>query len=596
MQKTVIINRAVPGSGKTTITNCIVNELRDSNISVSIHSTDEYFMVGNRYMFDIAKLGQYHDKNLEEFEKSIQNGIDVVICDNTNLMPWQTEPYTVLARKYNYQILFITLDPRELEKHIESQKITPQKPDAHGVEEDILIRMINEYNTYNDLLNKNTLIDKTKHIRYKWHNGLKKKIPIGMAKYFDSDHIIRILPDKYKDIQNKIGSIVKDLINQDLDIIKTKETELYNAIMYEDIESIANILKHNIDLIECIDTLNCLEYALFKGDYRIIEEFYNYFDTDIKQYIKENWSNTIHLASYLNYIDGMKTILQNGIDINKQDKDGNTSLHIAVSKDNIEMIELLLGYSIDVCIGNNNNDLPLYLTIKHKNTNIISKLIDFYQQNGLLADDIITKYCKKIIEIKDIKLLDFVISQLGLDINHNLYVGIFKDIFMQDLIDFDRHILLLFLDKGFNINNNHSKNKTFFQYARENQDNYQWLLNYIQKKSNNNYYSLPKILSNFSVDKPIKYTVHSWDFGEVKKEYGSFDKYMSKIKEQFEEIKAELKKLSPILYKKIHTFLLETNPSKDYSWCSKADINIGWSNLKGLKNIVIVVKMPLILN
>ena len=28
IKKTVIINRAVPGSGKTTITNCIVNELK----------------------------------------------------------------------------------------------------------------------------------------------------------------------------------------------------------------------------------------------------------------------------------------------------------------------------------------------------------------------------------------------------------------------------------------------------------------------------------------------------------------------------------------------------------------------------------------
>lgn len=29
MIRTVIINRAVPGSGKTTITNCIVNQLKE---------------------------------------------------------------------------------------------------------------------------------------------------------------------------------------------------------------------------------------------------------------------------------------------------------------------------------------------------------------------------------------------------------------------------------------------------------------------------------------------------------------------------------------------------------------------------------------
>lgn len=126
--RTVIINRAVPGSGKTTITNCIVNELKQKNINVAIHSTDEYFMIGNKYLFDIDKLNTYHQSNLLEFKKSIEKGVDVIICDNTNIAPWQTEVYTKLAREHKYQILIITLNPREVEKHIESQKVTKEKP------------------------------------------------------------------------------------------------------------------------------------------------------------------------------------------------------------------------------------------------------------------------------------------------------------------------------------------------------------------------------------------------------------------------------------------------------------------------------------
>jgi tRNA uridine 5-carbamoylmethylation protein Kti12 len=110
MTKTVIINRAVPGSGKTTITNCIVEELIVNDISISVHSTDEYFMVGNKYIFDIEKLNIYHQENFLEFKKSIENKIDVVICDNTNIAPWQTEVYTKLAREHQYQILIITLN------------------------------------------------------------------------------------------------------------------------------------------------------------------------------------------------------------------------------------------------------------------------------------------------------------------------------------------------------------------------------------------------------------------------------------------------------------------------------------------------------
>ena len=215
VRKTVIINRAVPGSGKTTITNCIVNALKEKNINVSIHSTDEYFMIGNKYMFDIDKLNTYHQKNFVEFKKSIDNNIDVIICDNTNIAPWQTELYTQLARKHQYQILIITLNPRELSKHIESQKVTKEKPDAHGVEEDILKTMIHEYEVYDDLLNPNILIDETKHLHYVWDEENNKKVSIGLAKHFDSDMVIRILPDEYRAVQENIGKTISTIIKGD---------------------------------------------------------------------------------------------------------------------------------------------------------------------------------------------------------------------------------------------------------------------------------------------------------------------------------------------------------------------------------------------
>ena len=50
--KTVLINRAVPGSGKTTFSRNIYNAVRGAGLSIAVHSTDEYFMVGNRYVFN----------------------------------------------------------------------------------------------------------------------------------------------------------------------------------------------------------------------------------------------------------------------------------------------------------------------------------------------------------------------------------------------------------------------------------------------------------------------------------------------------------------------------------------------------------------
>lgn len=158
-KKTVIINRAVPGSGKTTLSRNITDACKKAGLSVANHSTDDFFMEDNRYCFNIAKLHNYHLCNLMLFERSLRNNIDVVICDNTNIMPWQSRPYTDLARAYGYQIIFLNLSPRELEKHVAAQRVTPQKPNAHGVPANVLANFIRDFNLYSPLLDKNNAIN-----------------------------------------------------------------------------------------------------------------------------------------------------------------------------------------------------------------------------------------------------------------------------------------------------------------------------------------------------------------------------------------------------------------------------------------------------
>lgn len=104
----------------------------------------------------------------------------------------------------------------------------------------------------------------------------------------------------------------------------------------------------------------------------------------------------------------------------------------------------------------------------------------------------------------------------------------------------------------------------------------------ISKTQNNNPQELIKILSNFT-NKPMKFTTHTWDFGSLKSVFGTFDESMEAVRKQFKSFEEELKGLSPNLYKKIDTFLFNTNPDLEYSWCSKAKINIGWLSLDGLK-------------
>ena len=214
IQKTVIINRAVPGSGKTTISNSIVHTLKKHDLEITIHSTDEYFMTNGKYIFNLEKLNSFHHKNIESFRQSLNEDKVIVICDNTNISPWQTEPYTDIAREYGYQIICITFDPREIEKHVESQIVTKEKPNAHGVPENIILQMIDEYFLFDNLLDKNSKIDPTRQLDYEWNDAKIRKEPTGLSsKYFDIDYVIRILPNEYQDAKLNIGKWLMEIIN-----------------------------------------------------------------------------------------------------------------------------------------------------------------------------------------------------------------------------------------------------------------------------------------------------------------------------------------------------------------------------------------------
>ena len=101
-------------------------------------------------------------------------------------------------------------------------------------------------------------------------------------------------------------------------------------------------------------------------------------------------------------------------------------------------------------------------------------------------------------------------------------------------------------------------------------------------RSNSYPQKLVKILTNFRKDTPIKYTTHLWDMN-FSEEYGDFDGYIAKVREDWDKIESDLKNLSPNIYNKIYNFLL--NEKADKNWCSKEgdDICIGWSSLDGLR-------------
>jgi predicted kinase len=99
------IMRGVSGSGKSTAAQKLVG---------TIFSTDDYFMVKGKYLFDKRYLTTAHNKTqalVESWMMAYGDGNSGewkqnIIIDNTNITKRDMEPYLVLAKKYNYEVKY----------------------------------------------------------------------------------------------------------------------------------------------------------------------------------------------------------------------------------------------------------------------------------------------------------------------------------------------------------------------------------------------------------------------------------------------------------------------------------------------------------
>lgn len=250
----------------------------------------------------------------------------------------------------------------------------------------------------------------------------------------------------------------------------------------------------------------------------------------------------------------IKELIKSGVDINEKDFEGKTALMIYIIKNISEdkkesAIKILIENGANLDVKNFEGMTALMLHIDNKKANLKnSNIINILAKNGAN------------LEAKN----SYGLTALMIAVKADKYE------FAKDLIDNGADT-----DIGWSIKDMAKGKKTEELFKK---------IYYPQK--------LVKLLTNFTIDRPIKYTTHTWEFGELQKEYGDFNGYMSAVKKQFDGMKDELETLSPNLYKKIYTFLLETNPDANYSWCSKVHINIGWSSLDGLKELCDSRKTP----
>ncbi|MEA2018205.1 MAG: hypothetical protein U9N59_07135, partial [Campylobacterota bacterium] len=274
-------------------------------------------------------------------------------------------------------------------------------------------------------------------------------------------------------------------------------------------------------------------------------------------YVDEDTGETILMAvcrsSY--FMDSSK--------VQKINKDNNFNITYFMNKGAVtedlkdiktNIIKYLINKGIDINIKDNDNNTAL-MAIETARAEHVVFIID---KNGYIYFDIDDNAESKYYytEPKNAQIAKILIENgAKLNIKNNLgYTPL-----MIYSSRSGKAIIKYLLEQGANIN---TKIEVTASSLAQNEE----IKEMIDDSKNNNPQRLVKLLSNFTIDKPIKYTTHSWDFGDLKKEYGNFDGYMSAVKKQFDSMKSELEELSPNLYKKISTFLIETTPDENYSW------------------------------
>lgn len=98
-----IILRGIPGSGKSTLAHELA---RGAGLdpAAAVFSTDDRFTELNDGAFDPSLLARMHQVNLASFIAALERREPLVVCDNTNIEPWNYTAYEAAARALGYRV------------------------------------------------------------------------------------------------------------------------------------------------------------------------------------------------------------------------------------------------------------------------------------------------------------------------------------------------------------------------------------------------------------------------------------------------------------------------------------------------------------
>jgi len=116
----LVVMRGLPGSGKTTLAETIVEYAGEMGADCMICSANDFFMQNGVFQFNADDLGRAHDacfnRCLAGLSQARDQGPDIIIVDNTNLRNRDFERYADLLHDPDWLEVIAFDSPRNAEE------------------------------------------------------------------------------------------------------------------------------------------------------------------------------------------------------------------------------------------------------------------------------------------------------------------------------------------------------------------------------------------------------------------------------------------------------------------------------------------------